>query len=201
MLFWLLFLSGISTPGVGAAPLPFDASREMAGILFFDAPAILLLLYLAKTTARRPVEWLRGPKRIDLLVAAAASVALALVAAGIGLIAAAVEGAPPNFLARPGDPLGWTAAAATCLSTGYLEEVFFRAYLRDRLRDAGIDGPRAIAVSVSLFAVCHLYEGPWGLLNALCAALLLTAAFAFRRSVHAPAWAHGAYNLFAYVMR
>ncbi|MDR1949246.1 MAG: CPBP family intramembrane metalloprotease [Spirochaetaceae bacterium] len=49
-----------------------------------------------------------------------------------------------------------------------------------------------------LFSLCHLYEGFWGVLNALFAGVLLALVFRRYRSLHGIAWAHGLYNAFIY---
>ncbi|MFP3041644.1 CPBP family intramembrane metalloprotease [Treponema primitia] len=88
----------------------------------------------------------------------------------------------------------------SCLSTGYLEESYFRFYLFTRFKQGGVSPVKAMIVSSILFALCHVYEGPLGALNALLAGLLLFFIFSRRRSLHGIAWAHGAYNIFVYVM-
>jgi membrane protease YdiL (CAAX protease family) len=102
-----------------------------------------------------------------------------------------------------GFPRGTAAVAVmilSCLSTGYLEETYFRFYLFKRLTAAGAGPMKAALVSSLLFALCHLYEGPLGALNAFMAGLLLFYIFVRRRSLHGVAWAHGGYNIFVYVM-
>jgi membrane protease YdiL (CAAX protease family) len=86
----------------------------------------------------------------------------------------------------------------SCLSAGYLEETYFRFYLFRQL--AGTGPAKAALVSSLLFALCHLYEGPMGMLNAFAAGLLLFYIFARRRTLHGIAWAHGGYNIFVYIM-
>jgi len=51
-----------------------------------------------------------------------------------------------------------------------------------------------------LFSLCHVYEGPWGILNAVLAGIILSLLFIRFRSLHGIAWAHGAYNIFVYTM-
>jgi membrane protease YdiL (CAAX protease family) len=51
-----------------------------------------------------------------------------------------------------------------------------------------------------LFSVCHLYEGPWGFLNAAISGILLAFIFLRYRSIHGIALAHGLYNVFVYAM-
>jgi membrane protease YdiL (CAAX protease family) len=99
----------------------------------------------------------------------------------------------------------------SCLGTGYLEESYFRYYLLSKLDDiideasykANASLPRVIMTvcfSTFLFSVCHIYEGPWGIVNSSLAGALLSALFIRFKSLHGIAWAHGAYNIFVYVM-
>jgi membrane protease YdiL (CAAX protease family) len=99
----------------------------------------------------------------------------------------------------PRSPAAFSVMILSCLSTGYLEETYFRLYLFTRFTEGGIRPVKGMAVSSLLFALCHLYEGPFGTLNAFLAGLLLFFIFTRRRTIHGLAWAHGGYNIFAYV--
>jgi membrane protease YdiL (CAAX protease family) len=57
-----------------------------------------------------------------------------------------------------------------------------------------------VVFSTFLFSLCHIYEGPGGFINSILAGILLSALFIRYRSLHGVAWAHGAYNIFVYVM-
>ena len=108
------------------------------------------------------------------------------------------------FAGQPGDSIGvgWqlTDAAVlpfvliTCLTTGYWEELFFRAYLDKQLRKIYFSPTGAAVTGTFLFAGGHLYQGVFPALGtALIGGILL---FAFRRTgrLHAVAIAHGLYN-------
>jgi len=88
----------------------------------------------------------------------------------------------------------------SCVCTGYLEESYFRYYLLTRLENLFTKDAFRIAISTFFFSLCHMYEGPWGILNAVLAGVLLSVLFVRYRSLHGVAWAHGAYNIFVYVM-
>jgi membrane protease YdiL (CAAX protease family) len=51
-----------------------------------------------------------------------------------------------------------------------------------------------------LFSICHIYEGPWGFLNAALSGVVLAYAFLRFRSLHGVAIAHALYNILAYVL-
>jgi membrane protease YdiL (CAAX protease family) len=55
-----------------------------------------------------------------------------------------------------------------------------------------------ILVSTALFSLCHIYEGPWGVINAVLAGLLLSLIYVHYGALHGLAWAHGLYNIFIY---
>jgi membrane protease YdiL (CAAX protease family) len=94
----------------------------------------------------------------------------------------------------------WLLMVLGGIATGYTEETFFRAYLFLRLGEAGIGRKQMVLVSVTLFALCHLYEGPWGIINAAGAGIIFSLAYFKGNSVHGVAWAHGAYNILVYAM-
>jgi membrane protease YdiL (CAAX protease family) len=100
----------------------------------------------------------------------------------------------------PRGPAAFGTMILSCLSTGYVEETYFRFYLFKRFDEAGAGPVKAALVSSLLFALCHVYEGGLGALNAFAAGLLLFYLFVRRRSLHGVAWAHGGYNIFVYVM-
>jgi membrane protease YdiL (CAAX protease family) len=100
----------------------------------------------------------------------------------------------------PGNVLGWIIMAFSCIGTGYLEESYFRYYLLTKLQTRLPSPAARMIISTVLFSFCHIYEGPWGILNAVLAGLFLSMLFIRYRSIHGIAWAHGAYNIFVYIM-
>jgi len=98
----------------------------------------------------------------------------------------------------PRGALQWLVMFGAALTTAYLEETYFRAYLLTRFSHAGISRLPRILVSVLLFSLCHLYEGSWGILNAVVAGFILAVLYERRPSVHGIAWAHAAYNALVY---
>jgi membrane protease YdiL (CAAX protease family) len=167
-----------------------------------DLPALALIWYLILRSAR-PYSPLSGPRprRRDLVTALFTLPLLVALGALISLLGTLF----PDPVAAPeiGFPQGPAAVAAmilSSLSTGYLEESYFRFYLSRRLAENGAGTAKAALVSSALFALCHVYEGPLGAVNAFAAGLLLFYIFIRRRSLHGIAWAHGGYNIFVYIM-
>jgi membrane protease YdiL (CAAX protease family) len=102
-------------------------------------------------------------------------------------------------LEAPQELLAWLVMLVSCLGTGYLEESYFRLYLLLRLEAAGIGIGKSMFFSCILFAICHTYEGPWGILHAGLAGILLSWVLIRFHSFHGIAWAHGAYNGLVYL--
>jgi membrane protease YdiL (CAAX protease family) len=106
---------------------------------------------------------------------------------------------PPRMEA-PGNLTGWLIMIVSCIGTGYLEESFFRYYLLRKMKLWASSSGIRVLFSVVLFAVCHIYEGPWGILNSVLAGFLLAVLFERYKTLNGIALAHGAYNVFVYVM-
>jgi membrane protease YdiL (CAAX protease family) len=103
-------------------------------------------------------------------------------------------------ITKPEGAAAWAGIAVLCLFTGYWEEGLFRVYFLTVCGRAGIKHPVSVLVSSLVFALCHTYEGPLGMINAGIAGILLSVVFLKTRSYHGPALAHAAYNLFAYII-
>jgi membrane protease YdiL (CAAX protease family) len=105
----------------------------------------------------------------------------------------------PHYL-PPQGVFPWTILAISCISTAYLEESFFRFYLLSKREEMGIGPHRAVLISTLLFSVCHIYEGPWGFLNAALSGVVLAFVFLRFRSLHGIALAHALYNVLVYAI-
>jgi len=86
------------------------------------------------------------------------------------------------------------AVFITCLTTGYLEESYFRSYLLTWGQKRGIGRAGLILGINALFAAGHLYQGPLGFLATFLIGVLLTLQFLKNRNLHLIAWSHGYYN-------
>jgi membrane protease YdiL (CAAX protease family) len=147
-------------------------------------------------------DWGLGlPGRGDLYSLLLACPGLLLIGLTISLISPLFAGIPADAgIGAPANIPGWIVMVLSCISTGYLEESYFRFYLLTRLGEWGIKTWELVLISVSLFALCHAYEGPWGVLNAILAGTLLALVFLHHRSLHGIALAHGLYNAFVYAL-
>jgi membrane protease YdiL (CAAX protease family) len=204
IIYLILFLPGILTaPGDNAAPIAFSLSQYLTRLFTYTLPALALVAFLIiRGEATRPFLrfHLRDVPVCLLCLAALTGVAFLLttLAAQVPL-AVRFASQPPKFEV-PQDVASWVTLAVFCLGTGYLEEGFFRLYLPSQIETAGFGKTTALLGPALLFAVCHRYEGLWGVLNAVVAALSLSFALARTRSFHGIALAHGIYNTLAMML-
>ena len=165
--------------------------------LFWRIPACILILLLLD---KKPVFRLKK----DFFVLAAAFGALCLAGILVSLAAAITGFLPPAEIQAPSGITGWTAAILFSLCIGFLEEIYFRIYLVQKIIEINPEQTRfsiasAYFISSLIFALCHFYEGPWGIINALLAALVLSAAYHKSSSFFGIAAAHGLYNVFVFL--
>ena len=219
ILYFVLFFPGIYASGISVetsptGTIPFSAIRELGRTLTYTIPSLALLWYiiLGRVSADKMPEklkwilfpWLKKLQKRDLLpftIGLPGLIAIGLAISQLVSVIVNFENTPPPLLVEaPGSVWGWIVMAFSCVGTGYLEESYFRYYLLTRLETRVPNPALRISLSTVLFSICHIYEGPWGILNAVLAGLLLSMLFIRYRSVHGIAWAHGAYNIFVYVM-
>jgi membrane protease YdiL (CAAX protease family) len=195
--------------------LEFSAVEELLRVVTFDLPGFALIWYLLAGRARleagavapaaaAPVPnfratarylWQRRPRKSDFR--AAFGILLQICLCGLLVAIAAMILYKESQPEMP--PLAFSALTLflvilSSLSTGYMEEAFFRVYLFKRLTQAGITMRSIIVVSVALFAVCHFYEGALGLLHAALAGLVLSHAAYRGKTLHSLALAHASWN-------
>jgi len=199
ILYAVLFLSG-STGQSGGEIIAVTAGAELYRMFMYSIPALALIWYLLYRNAG--FKWAALKPRIaDLLAAAIALPGLIIIGFSIALLSPHFSSIPQGpRLSPPSGAATWLALAFSCIATGYLEESFFRFYLLSRREQMGLDQAKAVLVSTLLFSLCHLYEGPWGFLNAALSGTILALIFLRYRSLHGIALAHGLYNLFVYAM-
>jgi membrane protease YdiL (CAAX protease family) len=196
----LFFRISTGTPPSGE-PAEFSVAAETARIVLYNVPALALVWYLL-IKVKSVKEWgLSFPGRKDILPFILALPALVLIGLTISMGSRIFEAAPATFrFLPPQNSVSWTVLAFSCISTAYLEESFFRFYLLSKREEMGLGPHRAVLVSTLLFSFCHIYEGPWGFLNAALSGLLLAFFFLRFRSLHGIACAHGLYNVLVYVL-
>ena len=201
ILYWVIFLR----VSVGAVPpddpVGFSASAEVARILLYTVPSLLLIWYLM-LRVKGLKEWgIALPAKNDAITAGLAFPALFLVGLTIAQVAPHFREIPagPRFL-PPQTAASWVVLSLSCIISSYLEESYFRMYLLSKRKEMGIGPHRAVLISTLMFSICHAYEGPWGFLNAALSGVLLAFIFLRFRSLHGVAAAHALYNLAVYVL-
>jgi membrane protease YdiL (CAAX protease family) len=191
ILFGVLFLPGIGF--VSQGPIVFSINRELSRMVVHNIPALALVWYMLGLKGIR----LSKPGLRDLNTALIAFPGLLI----IGFFGSlAVLPFKDLFLRLPLEPprtfFQWAVMVPSVLSTGYMEESYFRFYLLTRLEHTG--SGKAVFFSGLLFSLCHVYEGLPGILNAAVAGVFLSFLFLKYRSFHGLAWAHGMYNAVIY---
>jgi hypothetical protein len=170
-------------------------------VFFYDLPALFLILYLLfRDTSSSSVGYTK-PRKQDALIALVSFGIVSTISFFISWASSSLFHGPDIlFVEAPRGFVRWIVAIFAGLSTAYFEETFFRAYLLKRFAEGGLSASKSILIQALLFSLCHLYEGPWGVINAFIAGIVFALAFRRGSSVHGPAWAHGAYNLLIYAM-
>ncbi|MDR1576084.1 MAG: CPBP family intramembrane metalloprotease [Treponema sp.] len=200
ILYLVLFFSGTAGRTPPEEIIPFSIVGELARIVLYNIPSLALIWYLLLKSKSLKSWGIGPPGRKDLLPGLLTLPALILIGFIIALVSPYLGGVPAPGIAPPASVPAWIVLALSCLSTGYLEESFFRFYLLSKREELGLGASRAALLSALLFSLCHLYEGPWGFLNAVLSGVTLAFVFLRYRSFHGIALAHGLYNIFVYIL-
>ena len=199
ILYTVLFLSG-SAGGIERIT-GFSGAAELARIFLFNVPSLALIWYLL-LRVKSFKDWGIGlPCKKDLIAGLLCLPGLLLAGFTIAFISPFFsEPAVQTGLYSPSSVPAWIILCISCISTGYLEESFFRFYLLSRREELKLNDTGALLVSVAAFSICHIYEGPWGFLNSVISGILLSFIFLRYKSLHGIALAHGLYNIIVYVL-
>jgi len=202
ILYIVLFFSGTAGSFLnGAQKADFSITAQIAGILLHIIPSLALIWYLV-LKARRIEDWIIRPGRKDLVSVLVTLPCLLLIGAATYFVSLFIGGAQaqisPN--SSPSGVPGWIVLCVWCICAAYLEESYFRYYLLTRNDELNLDSSSALVLSTALFAICHIYEGPWGFLNAALSGAFLCFIFLRLNSLHGTAIAHGLYNILAYAV-
>ncbi|MDR2921907.1 MAG: CPBP family intramembrane metalloprotease [Treponema sp.] len=199
ILYMVLFLPGGAGRMEGLTG--FSIPAELTRIFLFNIPSLALIWYLL-LKMKGFKDWGIGPPRKnDLLAAVICLPGLLLTAFIIALISPYFgESSGQTMFYPPSSVPLWIILGVSCISTGYLEESFFRFYLLSKREELRLSDAAALLVSVAAFSICHIYEGPWGFLNSVISGILLSFAFLRWKSLHGIALAHGLYNMIVIIV-
>jgi membrane protease YdiL (CAAX protease family) len=196
ILYAILFLPGILKRPEG--PVLFSATAELVMIMVIIL-AIAQILYLL--CRGKPVkDWGLRPCKNDLFSALIAFPCLLIIGYSAAF-AGTHFGALYDFnelFAAPKGAWEWTLLCISFICRGYLEESYFRFYLLSKRKELNMSAPVAVVIQAALFSICHIYEGPWGLVNALLSGILLSLIFLRYNTLHGIALAHSLYNIAAF---
>jgi len=206
-LYFVLFFPGIYSTATWewnkiAETIPFSVVRELGRTLTYTIPSLALLWYIFPDKKGFSTLKQEKPKIRDFLPFAIGLPGLILIGLGVSFLVSffylRYGLALPVKVEAPVSVLGWIVIVFSCMGTGYLEESYFRCYLLTKLEKQQPRVSIRIIFSTILFSLCHIFEGPWGIINATLAGFFLSWLYNRFRSLHGVAWAHGAYNIFVY---
>ncbi|MDR0442890.1 MAG: CPBP family intramembrane metalloprotease [Treponema sp.] len=199
ILYAVIFLSGQVSPVNGGEAADFSVSLHLARILMYCIPSLALIWYLV--IKAKPVKYLGiVPGKADLLSFALSLPGLLLIGFFINFASIYLTGETAQPLSIPSTTAEWVILCASCIFAACLEESFFRYYILSRRKELRLGAGAALFFSVALFSVCHIYQGPWGFLNAVLSGTFLAFLFLRYKALYGIALAHGVYNIAAYAV-
>jgi membrane protease YdiL (CAAX protease family) len=201
LIYILLFFSGSAGSFVNtAAAAGFSSRVELIKIFLYCIPSLALIWYLL-LRVKNVKEWKIKPCKNDLISFFITLPCLIITGFGIAYISTYVgESNIQVMLNFPSTGFEWVILGFSCILAAYLEESFFRFYILSRRDELKLNAVPAMAVSVALFSICHIYEGHWGFLNAFLSAVILAFVFLRYNALHGIAAAHGLYNIAVYII-
>ena len=195
---FLRFSYGAAPP---AEPAEFSAAAEIARIFGYNIPSLALIWYLLLKVKSLKKWGVSYPQKKDILPAALSFPALILIGFSISIVSQQFAEIPPEpGVLPPQSVFAWIVLVISCISSAYLEESFFRFYLLSKRVELKIGPHRAVLLSTLVFSICHIYEGPWGFLNAALSGMFLAIMFMRYKSLHGISIAHAMYNILVYVL-
>ena len=180
--------------------LGFSNTAELMRLLTYTIPSLALIWYLL-LRVKKLRNWGIRPGKYDLFSCFTAFPCLLITGFVIAATASGISGNSAQIsLHFPSNARGWILLTISCIVSAYLEESFFRFYILSRREEMRLSPAGALIVSVALFSICHIYEGPWGFLNSVLAGIFLAFIFLRYNSLHGIAIAHGLYNIAVYAI-
>jgi membrane protease YdiL (CAAX protease family) len=207
-------VQNLLTPAAQPPP-PFSAAGELFHLFIFYVPALALVLYFCfehtPDIQLKQSRFASGADGIIPRLKFSGGVALCTLGLlSIGAFTAAAE----NLFAQaehfpvvlmpaldgPGGLFAVAVMAASCVVAAYLEESFFRMLLYRGLLETGLQKAPALLTASLLFALCHAWQGLWGMSGAFLSGLFLAFLFDRHGSLNLVAPAHALYNIIVYLL-
>ncbi|MDR2596500.1 MAG: CPBP family intramembrane metalloprotease [Treponema sp.] len=202
ILYVVLFFSGsvASTAASTGETAGFSITAELAKIFIYSIPSLTLIWYLL-LKAKPLKNWEIVPGKKDLTCCIITLSGLLIIGLAIAFVSSYMSGPSAQVLLySPSTPAGWIVLCFSLIIAAYTEESFFRFYLLSRKDELKMSAAQALMFSVLLFSICHIYEGPWGFLNAALSGTFLCFIFLRYKSIHGISVAHGFYNIAIYII-
>jgi len=202
ILYILLFLHGSLAffTGDGAQASNFSATAELLYIFTYLIPALALIWHLLFKAQKLEI-WAIRPGKKDFIAFFITFPCLLVTGIIVSFISSYTNGSSQSIMPNlPSTLIEWAFLLVTCLLSAYLEESYFRFYLLSKREELNLNAASALVFSVILFSICHIYEGPWGFLNAVISGTILGFVFLWNNSFHGIAIAHTMYNISIYII-
>jgi len=202
VLYILLFFRGTAAIfiGGGAEAADFSVTAELVKIITYSIPSLILIWYLI-VKARKIEIWVVNPGKKDLVSFIITLPCLLVTGLIVTFTSLYISGPSAQItLYSPSTATEWVFLSINCLLAAYLEESYFRFYLLSKREELNLNAASALALSVVMFSGCHIYEGPWGFMNAVISGTILGFIFLRYNSLHGIAAAHTLYNILVYVI-
>ena len=178
----------------------FSVTAELVNIFSYLLPSLALIWYLIYK-ARKIELWAVKPGKKDILSFFIIFPSLLITGIIVTFTGVYIGGNSSQIaLKSPSSVIEWVFLSITCLLSAYLEESYFRYYLLTKKEELNLNAASALGVSVVMFSICHIYEGPWGFMNAVISGTILGFVFLRYYSLHGIAIAHAFYNISIYVI-
>jgi membrane protease YdiL (CAAX protease family) len=202
ILYIVLFFSGSAGSFLfaGQETAGFSTAVELIKIFLYCIPSFALIWYLLlKVKPTR--SWDILPAKKDLISGVITLPCLLMTGFAVAFASSYTGGTSGQApLYSPSTKPEWVILCFSCIIAAYLEESFFRFYILSRRDEMKLGTKSALVISVALFSICHLYEGPWGFLNAVLSGTFLCMVFLKFKAFHGNAIAHGMYNIAVYII-
>jgi membrane protease YdiL (CAAX protease family) len=202
ILYILLFFHGSTVINTSreTAVTDFSVTAEFVKIITFSIPSLILIWYLIYK-ARKIEIWAVKPGKKDLVACIITLPCLLITGLIVTFTGSYIGGNSAQItLHFPSSVIEWVFLSVNCLLAAYLEESYFRFYLLTKREELNLNTMSALVLSVVMFSVCHIYEGPWGFINAVISGTILGFVFLRYSSLHGIAIAHALYNILVYVI-
>jgi len=202
ILYILLFFPGSAFIFINkeAVVTDFSVTAELVNIFSYSIPSLALIWYLIYK-ARKIDLWAVKPGIKDIISFVITLPCLLITGIIVTFVGVYIGGYSSKItLQSPSTAIQWVILSITCLLSAYMEESYFRYYLLTKREELNLNAPSALALSVAMFSICHIYEGPWGFMNAVISGTILGFIFLRYYSLHGIAIAHALYNISIYVI-